>query len=837
MRHVPWLLLFAGLACLRGVGYGQDRSVVDALTIEDVVGAPFFQGHGRLAALSPDGTIVAYTACNPRLVAVATVADASYSAKSGAPLYSRGCDIWLVPSDGGPARMLPNNIGSSWAPSWSPDGQWLAYISDRGGVPKPWVWNRQKNERSQVGNVRTSARYAFEVPAWIDSRRVVLKLREQREQDARFNGTATTVATPSTAATTVRVYRSPAHNQAPSDATGRAGPVVDPALAAAGDIGVVDVATGAVRRLVHGTLTRALYLSPDARYIAYLTYEKTHVNWNWGTNNLVVLELATGAERVLVRGIEQHLFAHVSWSPDSRYLAYHDKANGAMRCAVVKVANGQIIHFSRPLDGGESVGFPIVIPPRWSPDSRVVYTTGNAKIWRANIETGRLESLTRNLGPVSVELVGRGADGANVWSPDGGESIVARVRDTASGRSRFDRVLIATGDVTTLYETQAQLTNHPSWESSVVSEDGETLVYMSSDAKNSPDLWTTNARFSGLCRLTRIAPRLGEYKLGVARLIDFRSYDGAALRAALLLPSDFAPGRRYPMIVWVYPGEIGSREVNTFGLASSRNYNMQLLATRGYAVLRPDIPVHRGTTMQDLMKATMPAIDRVIELGIADPDRLAVMGQSAGGYATLAIVTQTQRFKAAVMNAGYGDLTAMHGDMIRETGQGRWVSVIEGEGQMGAPPWQVPHLYVQNSPIYYLDRISTPLMIQAGEADVGIVPYSRQVFLELHRLGKDVTYIEYAGERHTLERYGNLVDYWRRVLEFFEQHLRPKTSAIHRRQRQSFSKLGRCRTLDYCGTLGASRRSISNTTRPKRHGLLRCMSTTSYPILRRSTQR
>jgi dipeptidyl aminopeptidase/acylaminoacyl peptidase len=182
--------------------------------------------------------------------------------------------------------------------------------------------------------------------------------------------------------------------------------------------------------------------------------------------------------------------------------------------------------------------------------------------------------------------------------------------------------------------------------------------------------------------------------------------------------------------------------------------------------------------MRDLMKAVMPAVDRVVELGIADPDRLGVTGQSNGGYSTLALICQTNRFKAAVMNSGFGDLVGFYGSMNRSDGSGGWHPWLEKlGGAMGVPPWENPFRYVENSPIFYLDRVQTPLLMQAGAEDEGIVAYSDQVFVALKRLQKEVAYLRYRDESHLLERHANKLDYWNRVLPFWERYLKGSGAA------------------------------------------------------------
>src|SRR6202030_2093517 len=121
--------------------------------------------------------------------------------------------------------------------------------------------------------------------------------------------------------------------------------------------------------------------------------------------------------------------------------------------------------------------------------------------------------------------------------------------------------------------------------------------------------------------------------------------------------------KRYPLIVWIYGGATLSDRLDRFGLAGPGPLNLQLLATRGYAVLMPDAPQHLGTPMLDLAKSILPGVNKCIELGIADPSRLGVMGHSYGGYSTLALLVQTKRFRAAVEADGFGDLTGFYGEM------------------------------------------------------------------------------------------------------------------------------------------------------------------------------
>jgi dipeptidyl aminopeptidase/acylaminoacyl peptidase len=178
--------------------------------------------------------------------------------------------------------------------------------------------------------------------------------------------------------------------------------------------------------------------------------------------------------------------------------------------------------------------------------------------------------------------------------------------------------------------------------------------------------------------------------------------------------------------------------------------------------------------MLDLLKTVLPGVNKVIELGIADPERLGVMGHSYGGYSTLCLITQTNRFRAAVEADGEADLLAGYGGMDdRGTSYGIALEE-EGQGAMGGTPWQFRDRYIENSPVFHLDRVETPLLIVHGGEDTAIRPFlGDEVFVDLRRLGKQVEYAKYLDEEHSplAWSYGNQLDFCQRMIEWFNDHL------------------------------------------------------------------
>ena len=178
--------------------------------------------------------------------------------------------------------------------------------------------------------------------------------------------------------------------------------------------------------------------------------------------------------------------------------------------------------------------------------------------------------------------------------------------------------------------------------------------------------------------------------------------------------------------------------------------------------------------MTDLGKSILPGVDKLIELGIADPDRLGVMGHSYGGYGVLSLLVHTQRFKAAVTLApGYVDRITHYGNLWSD---GSSIYTIQLEAELGGTPWERREKYIENSPIFYLDKVQTPLLIIQGTRDPAAPELTSDgLFVGLRRLGKKVEYAKYEGEGHVIQGYANQVDYLNRIIAWFDKYLKGAT--------------------------------------------------------------
>jgi dipeptidyl aminopeptidase/acylaminoacyl peptidase len=186
--------------------------------------------------------------------------------------------------------------------------------------------------------------------------------------------------------------------------------------------------------------------------------------------------------------------------------------------------------------------------------------------------------------------------------------------------------------------------------------------------------------------------------------------------------------------------------------------------------------LHPGTPVDDLVSAVIPGVNKTVELGIVDPQRLALSGQSFGGYNTIALLTRTKIFKAAIAMSS-ATTNIIDGYTSFESGLAPWMGYYEeGQGGMKGTPWEFKERYYDNSPIFFLDRIQTPLLLERGATDL-ISRNSGNVFNSLRRLGKDVEFLEYDYEEHVVQRPVNVIDFWNRRIDWVNRYLSAKPAA------------------------------------------------------------
>ncbi len=287
-----------------------------------------------------------------------------------------------------------------------------------------------------------------------------------------------------------------------------------------------------------------------------------------------------------------------------------------------------------------------------------------------------------------------------------------------------------------------------------------------------PDLWVADLRLGQRQRITAANPEIADFAWGSAELVEWRSATGAPLQGVLIRPENVPEGARVPVLVYFY--RFMSQRLHEFNepLVNHRP-SFPLYASHGYAVFLPDVRFEVGRPGASAVDCLVPGVQKLIEMGVADPQGIGLHGHSWGGYQTAFVVTQTDVFAAAVAGAPVSNMTSAYSGIRWETGLARQFQYERSQSRIGADLFSRRDLYVASSPVFFVDRLATPLLIMHGDDD-GAVPWEQSIELELacRRLGKPCVLLQYRGEPHHPEKDANRLDYTIRMKEFFDHHLR-----------------------------------------------------------------
>jgi dipeptidyl aminopeptidase/acylaminoacyl peptidase len=729
--------------------------------------------------ISPDGEWVAFTLFSQsERKLIADPRFFSYS-RTGVGADADSTSLWISEVSSGRSKRLIEGA-ASFGGSWSPDGRHLAFYSDKSGAVALWVWSKTTGRLRQVSKAVTRTFFGYEVPQWTpDSKQVLVKLLPEGlsiESAADLLMPQAQSTTAGDKSPKVAVYTS---TSKPPVTTSQTAPPADRrSKVYYSDLAMIDLATGTVRRFARGRNPTAYYLSPDGSHVVFM--ESTGRE-HGGTQQLLYdITIASTRDGRLVKvaeGVRMNYGAGVSWSPDGKTLAYVTSGPlGSGDCFLYDLSSAKTTNLSE----GEHPRFGAnhYRQPYWNAAGDKIYLIGNGSVWAISKNGDKPRQVNQNFDrEITGIVVPNGKGRVQVYNE--GTAIIVTTKDAKTKQSGFYSIDLASGAATKLIEENKEY-GMPVFYLDA-SRDGTRIAYVSQDGSHPADVWVTDPTFSDRKRVSTTNPVVGKYVMGETKLVEWTGASGQKLRGTILLPAGYKPGTRYSVIVDVYGGSLPSNFVNRFGSEStSANYgilNTQLLATRGYAVFMPDIPMKIGSPMKDIANAVLSGIDKIIELGIADPDRLGVKGVSYGGYCTLALIVQSNRFKAAVVRSSAGgNLLSAYGVMGGSTGTGSFTGWAEsGQGAMGGTPWQYRDRYIDNSPIFLFDRITTPVMIMAGTEDTATPAFlSDEIFVALQRLGKEAVYLKYKGGEHGE---GSLdaemaIDYFNRQMAWFDKYLK-----------------------------------------------------------------
>ncbi len=308
----------------------------------------------------------------------------------------------------------------------------------------------------------------------------------------------------------------------------------------------------------------------------------------------------------------------------------------------------------------------------------------------------------------------------------------------------------------------------------------DLLLWRKSTFAEFPDLWTSDMQFANRKKISSANPQKAGFKWGTAQLVDWKSFTGDSLQGILYTPDDPEPGRKYPMIVYFY--ERSSHNLHRWhNPAPSRStINIPYAVSNDYVIFVPDIPYQTGypglSAYNSIVSGTKAMLHRFDHI---DPDNLGLQGQSWGGYQITWLITRTDMFRAAMAGAPVSNMTSAYGGIRWSSGISRIFQYEQTQSRIGRSLWEEPDLYMENSPVFFADRVNTPLLMMHNDDD-GSVPWYQGIeyFMALRRLGKPVWMLNYNGESHNLTRRPNMMDLSKRMGQFFDHYLKGKPAPV-----------------------------------------------------------
>ncbi len=304
-------------------------------------------------------------------------------------------------------------------------------------------------------------------------------------------------------------------------------------------------------------------------------------------------------------------------------------------------------------------------------------------------------------------------------------------------------------------------------------ESAEKLLFTRESFQEFPDLHVSDMEFSQPIRISNANPQQKDYRWGSIELVEWTSLDGKNLTGMLVKPEGFDPSKKYPMIVNFYEKSSDGLHRHRAPAPGRSTINYAFYASRGYLIFNPDVYYRTGYPGESAYNCVIPGVTSLVEQGFVDRDNIGVQGHSWGGYQIAYLVTKTDLFKAAEAGAPVPNMISAYGGIRWWTGLSRQFQYEHTQSRIGGTPWEYPMRYLENSPIFNIDKINTPLLIMHNDAD-GHVPWYQGIefFVSLRRLGKPSWFLNYNGEPHWPLKRQNREDFNIRMAQFFDHYLK-----------------------------------------------------------------
>jgi dipeptidyl aminopeptidase/acylaminoacyl peptidase len=494
------------------------------------------------------------------------------------------------------------------------------------------------------------------------------------------------------------------------------------------------------------------------------------ITWDGQYSDLFVVDLLNGERRLVARRLARGRSSSASLSPDGRFVVFYDGGDWHLYDVEKEKLENLTAKLGVPF-ADEDHDYPMDPPgyglSEWVADSSSVFIYDKYDVWRIS---------TDGEAPTCVTLGrGRGSDTVfRLVDLDPEEEtltpkaplLIEAYHDLEKHDAYYSIAQDGSG-MSRLYGTGAHRL-----EFTAKAENADRVLFTRESYAEFPDLWISDVSFEKPQRLSLANPQIADFAWGSAELVEWETSEGMPLQGVLIKPGNYDPGRRYPVLIYYY--RFFSQRLHLFNQpVVNHRPSFPVYASNGYAVFLPDIRFEIGRPGASATECLVSGVQRLVDMGVADPEAIGLHGHSWSGYQTAFVVTQTDVFAAAVAGAPVSNMTSAYSGIRWGTGLARQFQYEKSQSRIGASLWEELDLYIENSPVFFADRINTPLLIQFGDED-GAVPWYQgiELYLACRRLQKNCIMLQYRGEPHHLKKYANKLDYSIKMKEFFDHWLK-----------------------------------------------------------------
>ena len=486
--------------------------------------------------------------------------------------------------------------------------------------------------------------------------------------------------------------------------------------------------------------------------------------WDGGYRDYYVVNLFDGSRGEVVMKLRDRAYL----SPQGRYVVYYqdchwflyDCSTGKKRNLTVELDNpfyDEDHDYPQPAPGYGLAG--------WLENDAAVLIYDKYDIWQFSTSTGQAVNLTGGYGRANAYTFRiRRLDRTRQFFR-AGERLMLTAHHQIKKHTGFYTCVLGTSGVQKGVEEEGKTYNLIA-----DAKHADRLLYTRESYTEFPDVWVCDSEFRGRRKLSDVNPQVEAFAWGSAELVEWESVDGIPLQGVLIKPGNYEKGKRYPVLVYFY--RFFSQRVHQFNqVVINHRPCFPFYASNGYAVFLPDIRFEVGRPGFSATKCIVPGVQKLVDMGVADPDAVALHGHSWSGYQTAFVVTQSDIFCCAIAGAPVSNMTSAYSGIRWGSGMARQFQYEQSQSRIGGHLWNNLPRYIENSPVFYADRINTPMLLMFGDED-GAVPWYQgiELYLAMRRLEKDCIFLQYRGEPHHPQKYANKLDYTLKMREYLDHH-------------------------------------------------------------------